>query len=88
MVYVISGMNATEEVKQLTCAPESGRRLVRSSAYSPGTGKPGPLIGWPIRTVRPGWGRQDCRRISPACALDTSGRICNMGTECVLCEML
>ena len=23
--YVISGMNATEEVRQLTCAPESGR---------------------------------------------------------------
>ena len=56
MVYVISGINATEELRQLTCAPESGRRLVRSSAYSPGTGKPGPLIGWPIRTVRPGGG--------------------------------
>ena len=25
VVYVISGMNATEEVRQLTCAPESGR---------------------------------------------------------------
>ena len=31
---------------------------------SPGTGKPDPLIGWPIRMVRPEWGRQDCRRIS------------------------
>ena len=25
MVYVISGMNVTEEVRQLTCTPESGR---------------------------------------------------------------
>ena len=25
MVYVISGMSATEEVRQLTCVPESGR---------------------------------------------------------------
>ena len=63
---MISGMNASKEVRQLTCAPEAGRGLVRSSTYSPETGKPGPLIGWPIRTVRPGWVRQDCRGISRA----------------------
>ena len=52
MFYVISGINATEEVRQLTCAPDP-----HGSA---------------------GWGRQDCRRGSRSCALDTSGRICKI----------
>ena len=38
MAYVMSGTLASDEVRHLTCAPESG-----------------PLIGSPIRTIRPGW---------------------------------
>ena len=47
MAYVMSGTLASDKVRHLTCAPESG-----------------PLIGSPIRTIRPGLGRQSCRRVS------------------------
>ena len=85
---MISGTSATEEVRQLTYAHQNQPADWFAHPHdSPGTGKPGPLIGWPIRTVRLGEGRQDCSRVSRACALDTSRRIRNMGTECGLCEM-
>ena len=47
MAYVMSGTLASDKVRHLTCAPESG-----------------PLIGSPIRTIRPGLGRQGCHRVS------------------------
>ena len=51
-----------------------------SSAYSPGTGKPGPLIGSPESHDSGEAGETGLRRFSLASALDTSGHTCNMGT--------
>ena len=55
VVYVISGMSATEEVRQLKCAPESARLLVRSSGRFACDWEAG-LADWLARAARFGRG--------------------------------
>ena len=60
--YVMSGTLASDKVRHLTCAPESG-----------------PLIGSPIRTIRPGWeGRVATESVGPE-FLKRSDVFVNMG---------
>ena len=62
MAYVISGTSATEEVRQLN--QNQPADWFAHPDDSPGTGKPGSLIGSPVLTIRARLGRQDCRGVS------------------------